>query len=162
MFEILDRQNLAPGIVLFEVLAPRIAKKHRAGQFVMVRPSESSERIPLPVASTSLARQSISVAVKTSGKTTVEMSTRFGKGGSFHNVAGPLGTPVRISLPGKEEGERGTVVCVAGGIGAATMLPIARAFTEKGHEVVTITGARTAELLILRNHLDEASERLLV
>ena len=69
------------------------------------------------------------------GKTTIEMTEAFAEGDEFANVAGPLGNPTHIGVPGKPDDFRGVVACVAGGIGAAPMLPIARAFREAGHEV---------------------------
>ena len=96
------------------------------------------------------------------GKTTIEMTEAFGEGDSFANVAGPLGNPTHIGVPGKPEDFRGTVACVAGGIGAAPMLPIARAFREAGHEVVTILGARRKDLLVFEDRLGAVSSELLV
>lgn len=162
MFEILERQDLAPNVVLYEVHAPRVVQKYRPGQFVLVRPFTSSERIPLAVADLSFERESITLVARSAGRTTTEMRDRLGKGSAFRAVVGPLGTPARISLPGRSEDERGTVVCVTGGIGAASTLPIARAFQSRGHEVVTILGARNAQSLLLVDRLDEASERLLL
>ncbi len=90
------------------------------------------------------------------------MTEAFAEGDHFANVAGPLGNPTHIGVPGKPEEFRGTVACVAGGIGAAPMLPIARAFREAGHEVVTILGARRRDLLVFEDRLGEASNELLV
>jgi ferredoxin--NADP+ reductase len=77
-------------------------------------------------------------------------------------VAGPLGNPTHIAIPGKPDDFRGTVACVAGGIGAAPMLPIARAFRDAGHEVVTILGARRGDLLVFEDRLAAASQELVV
>jgi ferredoxin--NADP+ reductase len=90
------------------------------------------------------------------------MDEKYFVGDSFHNVAGPLGMPTHIGVPGKPDDWKGTVVCVAGGIGAAPILPIARAFQRAGHEVITVLGARHSDLLILKDRLETASERLLV
>ncbi len=84
------------------------------------------------------------------------------EGDAFSNVAGPLGNPTHIAVPGKDDAFRGTVACVAGGIGAAPMLPIARAFREAGHRVVTILGARRRDLLVFEDRLGQASDELLV
>jgi len=95
-------------------------------------------------------------------KTTIEMAEAFQEGDTFSNVAGPLGNPTHIGVPGRPEDFRGTVVCVAGGIGAAPVLPIARAFKEAGHEVVTILGARRKDLLVFEDRLAAASSEVLV
>ena len=162
MFKILVKRALAENVTLFEVAAPRVARRHRAGQFVMVRPHARSERIPLTIADVDPARGSVTLVVQAVGKTTFEMRESFSEGDAFSNVAGPLGNPTHIGVPGKPEDFRGTVACVAGGIGAAPILPIARAFRDAGHEVVTILGARRKDLLVFEDRLRAASSELLV
>ena len=162
VFRILVKKPLGENVNLFEVEAPRVARRHRAGQFVMVRPHASSERIPLTIADVDRARGSITLVVQAVGKTTIEMSEAFAEGDAFANVAGPLGNPTHIGIPGKPEDFRGTVACVAGGIGAAPMLPIVRAFRDAGHEVVTVLGARRKDLLVFEDRLGAASSELLV
>ena len=160
MFRILTKRALAESVSLFEVEAPRVARRHRAGQFVMVRPRPTSERIPLTIADVDRAAGTISLVVQAVGKTTIEMTEAFEEGDSFSNVAGPLGNPTHIAIPGKLADFRGTVACVAGGIGAAPMLPIARAFRDAGHRVVTILGARRRDLLVFEDRLAAASDEL--
>jgi ferredoxin--NADP+ reductase len=162
VFEIRVKRSLGENVTLFEILAPRVARRHRAGQFVMVRPRASSERIPLTIADADRQNGTITLVVQAVGKTTFEMNEAFAEGDAFANVAGPLGNPTHIAVPGKPEGFRGTVACVAGGIGAAPMLPIARAFRDAGHEVVTILGARRKDLLVFEDRLGSASSELLV
>lgn len=162
MFPIVAREHLGPLVTLYEVVAPKVARRHRAGQFVMLRPGARSERIPLTVADTDREKGTITLVVQSVGKTTVEMEERFFVGDAFHDVAGPLGMATHIGIPGRPDDWKGTVACVAGGIGAAPILPIARAFKKAGHEVVTILGARSADLLILEDRLGATSDRLLV
>ena len=162
MFRILVKKSLGENVTLFEVEAPRVARRHRAGQFVMVRPHASSERIPLTIADVDREAGTITLVVQAVGKTTIEMTEAFAEGDAFANVAGPLGNPTHVGVPGKPEDFRGTVACVAGGIGAAPMLPIARAFREAGHEVVTILGARRRDLLVFEDRLGAVSSELLV
>lgn len=162
MFPIVAREHLGPLVTLYEVVAPKVARRHRAGQFVMLRPGARSERIPLTVADTDREKGTITLVVQSVGKTTVEMEERFFVGDAFHDVAGPLGMATHIAIPGRPDDWKGTVACVAGGIGAAPILPIARAFKKAGHEVVTILGARSADLLILEDRLGATSDRLLV
>ena len=162
MFRIALKKPLGENVTLFEVEAPRVARRHRAGQFVMVRPHASSERIPLTIADVDRERGTITLVVQAVGKTTVEMADGFAEGDAFANVAGPLGNPTHIGVPGKPDDFRGTVACVAGGIGAAPMLPIVRAFRDAGHEVVTILGARRKDLLVFEDRLGAASHELLV
>jgi ferredoxin--NADP+ reductase len=162
VFRILVKKTLGENVSLFEVEAPRVARRHRAGQFVMVRPHAASERIPLTIADVDKDAGTITLVVQAVGKTTIEMTEAFAEGDCLSNVAGPLGNPTHIGVPGRPEEFRGTVACVAGGIGAAPMLPIARAFREAGHEVVTILGARRKDLLVFEDRLGAASDEVLV
>jgi|KBSMisStaDraftv2_1062788.scaffolds.fasta_scaffold88135_2 ferredoxin--NADP+ reductase len=162
MFRIRVKKPLGENVCLFEIDAPRVARRHRPGQFVMVRPHAHSERIPLTIADVNRETETITLVVQAVGKTTIEMTEAFAEGDSFANVAGPLGNPTHIAIPGRPEDFRGTVACVAGGIGAAPMLPIARAFREAGHEVVTILGARRRDLLVFEDRLGAVSNELLV
>lgn len=162
MFEIRVKKSLAENVTLFEVAAPRVARRHRAGQFVMVRPRPHSERIPLTIADADAEKGTITLVVQAVGKTTFEMCETFVEGDALSNVAGPLGNPTHIAVPGKPDGFLGTVACVAGGVGAAPMLPIARAFRRAGHEVVTILGARRKDLLVFEDRFAAVSSELLV
>jgi ferredoxin/flavodoxin---NADP+ reductase len=162
LFEIVFKAALGENVTLYEIEAPRVARRHRAGQFVMVRPHAHSERIPLTIADVDRTRNTITLVVQSVGKTTFEMAETLAQGDSLSDVAGPLGNPTHIAIPGKDTGFRGTVACVAGGIGAAPMLPIARAFRDAGHEVVTVLGARRKDLLVFDDRLRAASTELLV
>ncbi|MEI7893628.1 MAG: sulfide/dihydroorotate dehydrogenase-like FAD/NAD-binding protein [Myxococcales bacterium] len=162
MYRIVRREEIAPSVTLFEVEAPRIAKRHRAGQFVMIRPLESSERIPLTVADTNPLRGTVTLVVQAIGKTTIELCDNLGVGDSLATIAGPLGNPTHLGLPGKPDDVLGTVVCVAGGIGAAPLLPIVRGLRARGHRVITILGARSANMLVLEAPLQASSSELLV
>jgi ferredoxin--NADP+ reductase len=162
VFPILVKKSLAENVTLFEVEAPRVARRHRAGQFVMLRPTDRSERIPMTIADADKEKGTITLVVQAVGKTTFEMCETLAQGDSLANVAGPLGNPTHIGIPGKPDDFRGTVACVAGGIGAVPMLPIARAFQEAGHEVVTILGARRKDLLVFEDRLGAASSEFLV
>jgi ferredoxin--NADP+ reductase len=162
VFKILVKKSLGESVTLFEVEAPRVARRHRPGQFVMVRPQAHSERIPLTIADVDRERGTITLVVQAVGKTTIEMCEASAQGDAFANVAGPLGNPTHIVIPGRPDDFKGTVACVAGGIGAAPMLPIARAFSNAGHEVVTILGARRKDLLVFEDRLRDASSEVLV
>jgi ferredoxin/flavodoxin---NADP+ reductase len=162
VFPIVAKKTLGENVHLFEVEAPRVARRHRAGQFVMVRPHAASERIPLTIADVDRERGTITLVVQAVGKTTIEMTEAFTAGDALSNVAGPLGNPTHIGIPGKDDGFHGVVACVAGGIGAAPMLPIARAFRDAGHEVVTVLGARRKDLLVFEDRLGAVSHELLV
>lgn len=154
MSEILAKESLAPKVTRYLIAAPKIARKRRAGQFVVVRLHAGGERIPLTIADADAARGTITLVVQEVGKTTAEMS-RMRVGDRLADVVGPLGLPTHIE-------RLGTVVCVGGGIGIAPLHPIVQALAAAGNRVLTILGARSAELLILEDEMARLSERLLV
>nr|MBR6146149.1 sulfide/dihydroorotate dehydrogenase-like FAD/NAD-binding protein [Paludibacteraceae bacterium] len=73
----------------------------------------------------------------------------------LQDVVGPLGKATEIR-------HFGTGVCACGGVGAAPMLPIARALREAGNKVITVLAARTKELVILEEQLRECSDEVIV
>jgi ferredoxin--NADP+ reductase len=154
MYQILTREVLAPGVVRFWIEGPHIARKRRPGQFVIIRLSEGGERIPLTIADADPARGAIAVVVQTVGKTTRELNS-MQPGDVIQDVVGPLGQPTRI-----DAGQR--VCCVGGGIGAAVVLPIARAVRAASGSVTTILGARTRDLVILEEDARRVSDRCVV
>ena len=151
MFEIIKKEQIAPNLHLYEIHAPRVAKAHQCGQFVILRPQIHSERIPITVASKDPEKGNIALIVQTIGKTTLEMS-QMNAGDYLQDVAGPLGRPSHLA-------NYGTVVVIGGGVGTAVIYPQTIALKELGNQVITIIGARTEELLILRDQLAAVSDR---
>ena len=125
MYKILEKKKLVPNIHLFKVAAPAIAKKTQAGQFVVVRIDEKGERIPLTIADWDEKEGSITVVFMEVGTTTGKLAL-LEIGDSITDLIGPLGLPSHIE-------KFGTVVCVAGGVGVAPIVPIARAMKRKGN-----------------------------
>jgi NAD(P)H-flavin reductase len=154
MFRILSSKQLAPSVQLLEIEAPSIAQKVEAGQFVVVRLQERSERIPLTVADWNAEKGSITIIFQEVGKSTIELG-RLGTGSVILDLIGPLGRASEIAL-------YGTVVCIGGGIGIAPIYPIARALKRKGNRIVSILGARRKDLLILEEEMRASSERVWV
>jgi len=112
MYEILVKEDLTPTTKLFEILAPPVARKAQAGQFIIVRVDERGERTPLTVADYDRERGAITIVVQAVGKTTMHMCT-LQRGDHFAALTGPLGHPSEIK-------NYGTVVCV----GAAQASPL--------------------------------------
>lgn len=127
------------------VEAPRIARKVKAGQFLVLRVAEGGERIPLTFSDWSAEEGWIRFIFMRVGKTTHELS-HLEVGDSIADVAGPLGQPTHV-------GDLGRVAVVGGGVGAAVAYSVARAMAEAGDEVTVILGARTADLLVLEEEL---------
>jgi ferredoxin--NADP+ reductase len=147
---IISKEVLAPAVVRFWLEAPAVARKCRAGQFVILRLREGGERIPLTIADADRARGAIAIVVQAVGKATRELNA-LSAGEAVTDVAGPLGQPTHI-----EAGRR--VCCVGGGIGTAVVLPIARALRQAGGHVVSILGARSRDLIILEDDVRALSD----
>ncbi|HEX3127027.1 MAG TPA: sulfide/dihydroorotate dehydrogenase-like FAD/NAD-binding protein [Thermoanaerobaculia bacterium] len=154
MFPIVEARFLAPDVKLFRIEAPRVARKRRPGQFVIVRIHEEGERIPLTIADSSAEDGTVTLIVQGIGKTTKLMNL-LEAGDSLLDLVGPLGRPTDV--------ERfGTVVVVGGGVGAAIAYPSAVALKKAGNRVITILGARSRDLLILEEELGAVSDLLIV
>ena len=147
----LEIEEIAPAFKSYLIHEPVIARRHRAGQFVIVLMHEQSERIPLTIADSDAVRGTIRLVVQEVGKSTMEMGTL--EAGDSIEVVGPLGKPTHIE-------NFGTCVCVGGGAGIAPLLPIALALDDAGNKVVSILGGRTQELVILRREMEEVSEEI--
>lgn len=150
--EIVEKRDLAPSLTLFKLYAPDIAKKVKAGQFVVLRVDDYAERIPLTVAEYDREAGLITVIFQVVGSSTQKMA-KYEQGQTLLDVVGPLGKPSHIE-------KYGTVVCVGGGVGVAPVLPIAKAFFEAGNKVISIIGARTKEMLILEDEMRAVSTEL--
>ncbi|MCD4751330.1 MAG: sulfide/dihydroorotate dehydrogenase-like FAD/NAD-binding protein [Thermoanaerobaculales bacterium] len=152
MATLLKIEEIAPAFKRYLVEMPEIARKHQAGQFVIVLLHDHGERIPLTIADSDADAGTLTLVVQEVGKSTMEMGTL--KEGDEIQVVGPLGTPTHIE-------NVGTCVCVGGGAGIAPLLPIAQAMKEAGNEVVSILGGRTKELVILRDEMTAASNEMI-
>lgn len=153
MFEIVKREEMADGtVVLNEIRAPRIAAKARPGQFVIVKATETGERIPLTISDIDPDQGTITIIYMVVGKSTA-LFGKLSAGDSYQDVIGPLGKPTDIEKLGR-------VVCVGGGTGVAVLFPITRGFREAGNEVISIIGARNKDLLILEDKMRDVSDNL--
>jgi ferredoxin/flavodoxin---NADP+ reductase len=150
MYKIVSAIFLAENIKKIEIEAPRIAKKRKAGQFIMLRVGESGERVPLTIAGSDPEKGTITIIVQGMGKTTRELNTRE-PGDTINDIVGPLGTPSHIE-------NFGTAVSIGGGVGTAIAYPTAVALKEAGNYVITINGARSKELVILENEMKAVSD----
>jgi len=155
LYKILEKKEMAENTVCqLRVEAPRIARKAKPGQFVVLRANETGERIPLTMAGTDPETGAITLIFQVVGKTTALLRT-LQVGDTIADVIGPLGKPSQIE-------NLGTVVCVGGGTGVAVVYPITKAYKEAGNQVIAIIGARTKDLLILEDEMRAASHDLRV
>ena len=137
MYTITRKKVLASGVIEMGILAPRIAKAHKPGQFLMVMNREESERIPLTIADSDPATGEVTIVFLEVGRSTIELGEDFKEGDSLFAVVGPLGTPTHIE-------PFGTVVVMGGGLGVAPIYPICKGLKAAGNTVVTIIGLRAS------------------
>lgn len=154
MFKIVERTELNP--IEFEIFveAPRIAKKAKAGQFVILRIDELGERIPLTVVDTDEEKGLVRLIFQVIGKSTAALAA-LQAGDSLADVVGPLGKATEIENYGK-------VLLVGGGVGIAALFPIVKALKQAGNHVITILGAKNQELMILADECQRYSDELIV
>ena len=149
---IIQKRMLSPNVGWLEVEAPQIAKKRKAGQFIILRIDEQGERIPLTIADSNPEKGTITLICQSIGKTSTHLNS-LQAGDTIRDIAGPLGQPSHLE-------NFGTAVCVGGGVGIAVTYPIAKALKELGNTVISILGARTKDLLILEDEMRSASDEV--
>lgn len=153
-YKIIAKKELAPKIKLIEIEAPEIALKAQAGQFVVLRLDEIGERFPLTLYDWNAKKGTLSLIFLEVGVSTERLGL-LQEGDMIMNVLGPLGKPSEIM--------KCDLVCVVGGgVGTASAYPIARAFKEAGSKVISIIGAKTANMLILEQEMSKVSNELYV
>jgi ferredoxin--NADP+ reductase len=152
MYEILEKKVLSETVKLMEVKAPLIAKKAKAGQFIILRIDEEGERIPLTIADYDRNKGTITIIFMEVGKTTKQLGT-MKVGDKLLNFAGPLGVESEIE-------KYGTVVTIGGGVGIAPLYPVVRELKKAGNYVISILGARNEKLLMLEKEVGEFSDEL--
>ncbi|MFA5844594.1 MAG: sulfide/dihydroorotate dehydrogenase-like FAD/NAD-binding protein [Coriobacteriia bacterium] len=143
MFEVVHKRRLSEAVFEMGVSAPLVARKVRAGQFLMLRIDETGERVPLTFSDWSVEQGWVRFIFMVVGKTTRKLAS-LDTGDSIADVVGPLGTPTSV-------GGLGRVAVVGGGVGAAVAYPVARAMCAAGARVTVVLGARSADLLILED-----------
>ena len=154
MYKILKKEDLAESVKRMKVKAPAIGKKAQPGQFIILRVNQAGERIPLTICDLDKDGDTITIVFQEVGKTTKHLGT-LSEGDSILDLVGPLGKPSEIEKFGK-------VVCVGGGVGTAVVYPITRALYEAGNEIISIVGARSADLLILEDEMEAVSNSLII
>lgn len=154
MFPIVGKRQLATRIYELTVQAPDVAKRVRAGQFLMVRLGEDGERIPLTFSAFDAVAGTISFIFMVVGVTTSKLAS-LEVGDALADLVGPLGNPTHVEGFGR-------VVLVGGGVGAAVMLPVAKEMIRAGNDVTCVLGARTKDLLILEEELAATGAHVIV
>ena len=149
MFKIVEARTVGLNIKQFVIEAPRIARKQRPGQFLILRLHDRGERIPLTIKSSDPEAGTVTIAVQAIGKTTSLLNC-LEAGDSILDIVGPLGKPSEIE-------NYGTAVILAGSVGTAMALPTANALKQAGNDVLFIEGARNIEMVVFEDEVRQAS-----
>ena len=161
MYKILKAEELTTNIYLMVVEAKRIAASCLPGQFVIVRTSEDSERIPLTICDYDREAGTITIVFQTVGASTLKMSS-LKAGDSFHDFVGPLGCPSELTKETAEDLKKKNILFVAGGVGTAPVYPQVKWLHENGVDADVIVGAKTKDLLILEDEMKAVAGNLYV
>jgi len=153
MNKVVAKEFLSPSVAQIEIQAPLIARKRKAGHFVIIRIGEKGERIPLTIAKADAEKGTITIIVQQVGLTSHKVAAL--NVGDEIDIVGPLGNATHIE-------KSGTVLCAGGGVGIAPLLPIVEAMHEAGNKVISILAAKTRDLLILENEIRSHSDELVI
>ena len=152
MYKIVQKRPLNSSVTLMEVQAPHIARKAKAGQFIIFRVDEEGERVPLTIADYDREKGTVTIIFQIVGATTEKLNHKQ-EGDCLQDFAGPLGVATEVDNLHK-------VCIVGGGVGCAIALPIAQKLHAMGCEVTSIIGFRSKDLLILEEEFQAASKEL--
>ena len=152
MYKIVRKKELNPSVTLMEIEAPFIAKKAKAGQFIIFRIDEMGERVPLTIAGYDREKGTVTIIFQKVGFSTIALG-KLNEGDFIRDFVGPLGKPTEV------EGKK-RVCVVGGGVGCAIALPSAKAFKEAGAEVDVIVGFRNKDIVILEDEFKACADNL--
>ena len=152
MYKIVRKKELNDAVTMMDIEAPFIAKKAKAGQFIIFRVDELSERVPLTIAGCDREKGTVSIIFQKVGFSTKALGA-LNEGDYIQDFVGPLGRPTDV------EGKK-RVCVVGGGVGCAIALPAARGFKEAGAIVDVIIGFRTKDIVILEEEFRACSDNL--
>jgi ferredoxin--NADP+ reductase len=153
MYKVIERRMIVPNMHEFVVEAPDVARSVQAGNFVIVRPDENGERVPLSVSDWDREAGTVTVIFMQVGASTAKLA-RLKPGDSIPTFAGPLGRETEIE-------QYGTVLCIGGCYGIGSVYPIARSLKEKGNTVYALLEARSTYLLYWQERYEKLADRVL-
>lgn len=159
MYRISKKKMLTPSICLMDVEAPRIASSAQPGQFLIVRVRPEGERIPLTVCDYDRDAGTVTIVTQIVGASS-RMICGLEEGDCFTDVAGPLGRPSDFMELTDEQLRGRRFLFVAGGLGTAPVYPQAKYLHAHGAIVDIVLGAKTADLIILREEMEAVCDNL--
>jgi len=153
-YKIISKKELCPNQYEIMIEAPYVVKNAKAGQFIIFRAEESGERVPLTIADADKENGILTIVYMAVGYSTKKLA-QFNVGDEIPDLVGPLGVPTHVE-------KVGTVICVAGGYGAAPCYLIAKAFKEAGNKVYMVMGARNKDLIFWQDKMKDACDELFI
>lgn len=159
MYRIQKKEMLTPAICKMVVEAPMVARAAKPGQFLIVRPDEKGERVPLTISDFDANKGTVTIVTQAIGVSSTKIID-LREGDSFADVAGPLGIESEFVGFSKEEYAAAHFVFLAGGVGTAPVYPQAKWLKEHGAKVDVIIGAKTESLLIYTEEMAKVCDKL--
>ena len=159
MYEIITKEMLTPTICRMKVYAPRLAASALPGQFLIVRATESGERIPLTISDYDKEAGTVTIVTQQIGASSSEIIS-FEEGESFKDVVGPLGIPSDFTEMQEEELKAQRYIFIAGGVGTAPVYPQVKWLHDRGIAVDVIVGAKTKDLVIYKEEMEAVCDNL--
>ena len=160
-YEIVSKEMLSAAVCRMKIEAPLLASAARPGQFLIVRPDEKGERIPLTISDFDPSEGTVTIVTQQIGASTAEILSKQ-KGDCFASVAGPLGLPSDFVGMDPESLKGRKYVFIAGGLGTAPVYPQARYLHERGSKVDVIIGAKNSGLLIYKEEMAKVCDNLYI
>ena len=154
MSKIISKEYLSENVVKLEIEAPRIAKKRKAGHFVIIKIGKKGERIPLTISAADIEKGIITLIIQKVGVTSHKVAL-LEAGDEITDVVGPLGVATHVE-------KVGTVLCAGGGVGTAPLLPIVEAMKKAGNRIITVLAARSKDLIILEKEMRAYSDEVII
>lgn len=154
-YKIRKKEVLYSGTVYFQIEAPFIAQKIQAGQFIILRPNQNSERIPISICGWDEEEGYIEIIISQAGRTSAE-AVRKEEGDRFTDVVGPLGVRSHVKK------YDGAAVVLGGGYGAGAVLPTAKDLKKLGNRVIGVIGARNKDLILMEERMKEICDEVYI
>ena len=154
MFKIISKKQLNEAVTSYTLEAPFVARKVKAGQFVIIRVDDTGERIPLTVSDFDREKGTVTIVVQAVGYTTKKLAA-LKEGDFIADVVGPLGKPTEFDNAQK-------AIVIGGGVGCAIAYPQAKTLHAQGADVTVIAGFRSKDIVILEEEMRKVSNSFYV
>lgn len=154
MVKVIENSELAPKVIKLVLEAPEIARRHRAGQFIILRPDEKGERVPMSVADTDPEQGTVTTVIQVLGLSSAKLAAAP-TGGEIADLVGPLGVPTHIE-------KFGTAVCIGGGAGIPPLHLIAKELKKQDNRVISTLGGRDKQYVLMEDEMRATSDEVVI